>query len=133
MFKAVIKEIFIIILLIIAILLILGILFYEYNPNSKKVPTAVAEYNMPKELQEELRETIETSEKQNIIHTYRVEAEDLRVYENSEDYVKGKLNPFSNATTQNNNTNNNNTDGNSTGDNSTGGTGIHGNFLNTIK
>lgn len=133
MFKAVIKEIFIILLLIIAILLVLGILFYEYNPNSKKVPTAVAEYSMPKELQEELRETIETSEKQNIIHTYRVEADDLRVYENSEDYVKGKPNPFSKATTQNNNTNNNNTNGNSTGDNSTGGTGIHGNFLNTIK
>ena len=41
MMKSIIKEIFIIILLMIAIALILGILLYEYVPTNKKVPNKV--------------------------------------------------------------------------------------------
>ena len=56
MVKSVIKEILIIILLIVAILLILGIMFYEYTPNSKQVPTAVAEYTLSADIEKELNE-----------------------------------------------------------------------------
>lgn len=132
MVKSVIREIVIIILLIIAILLVLGILFYDYNPSTKEIPTAVAEYTLPKELEEELSETFKATETQNIVQTYRVDASDLKIYEKSEDYVKGKQNPFSKATTQNSNTTDSTTD-NNTESNSTGGTGIQGNFLNTVK
>lgn len=135
MVKSVIREIVIIILLIIAILLVLGILFYDYNPSTKEIPTAVAEYTLPKELEEELSETFKATETQNIVQTYRVDASDLKIYEKSEDYVKGKPNPFSKATTQNNtgDSNTNSTSGNNTESNSTGGTGIQGSFLNTVK
>lgn len=136
MIKSIIKEILIIILLIIAILLALGIVFYEYNPTSKTVPNKVAEYVLPKEMDEELQETIEASETQNIVKTYRVDSADLTGYEKSGEYKKGKINPFSKETIQgSNNTDNTNTDNNNTNStgNNTNGTGIQGNFLNTVK
>ena len=76
MVKSVIKEIFIIILLILAILLVLGVMFYDYRPSTKTIPTAVAEYRLSADIQEELDETIKASEVQNIIKTYYIEKMD---------------------------------------------------------
>ena len=98
--KSVIKEIFIIILLIIVIVLILGILFYEYNPTKKKIPTQVADYQLPQEMQEELEETLEETKTQNIVKTYRIDATDLKIYERTNDYNKGKANPFAPGRTE---------------------------------
>ena len=61
MLKSVIKEIFIILLLSIAILLILGILFYEYIPINKVVPEKEA-YTTPEEVKNEINEAITVSE-----------------------------------------------------------------------
>ena len=95
MVKSVIKEILIIILLIVAILLILGIMFYEYTPNSKQVPTAVAEYTLSADIEKELNETIKAQETQNIIETYRVDDDDLALDRRKKIYEEGKINPFS--------------------------------------
>ena len=57
MLKSVIKEIFIILLLSIAILLILGILFYDYIPINKVVPEKEA-YVTPENVRNEIDETI---------------------------------------------------------------------------
>ena len=42
--KSIIKEIFIILLLCIAIALIFGVVFYDYIPNNKVVPSTVEAY-----------------------------------------------------------------------------------------
>ncbi len=96
----VVKEIFIVILLLIVVGLVLGILFYEYNPSKKKIPTQVAEYQFPKEMQEELEETLEETKSQNIVKTYRIDASDLKLYERTNDYNKGKANPFAPGRTE---------------------------------
>lgn len=62
MLKSVIKEIFIILLLSIAILLILGILFYDYIPINRVVPQPEA-YSTPDEVKNEIDEEITESEK----------------------------------------------------------------------
>ena len=135
MIKTLIKEVFIIILLAISILLILSICFYEYRPSTYKIPVAVQEYSLPQEMQDELDETIKGSETQNIVQIYKVDGQDLKNYEKTNDYKAGKINPFSvmsktEETTDKNTTSNNTTGG---GSNQTTNTGSQGSFLNTIK
>ena len=100
MLKSVIKEIFIILLLSIAILLILGILFYDYIPINKVVPEKEA-YTTPEEVKNEIDEEIAESEKIEV--TYEVTDSDLNVYEQTGSYSEGKANPFALETTDNNN------------------------------
>ncbi len=106
MAKTVIKEIFIFILLLIAVALVLGILFYDYIPNNKVVPTALKPYQLTEEAQEELDETMNSSS-ENIVKTYYIDSSDLSVYASKKDYNKGKVNPFEDYTkeTQTNTTN----------------------------
>ena len=71
MVKSILKEVFIILLLSIAILLILGILFYEYIPINRVIPEAEA-YTTPENVLQELNENItESSEKVEV--TYEVQ------------------------------------------------------------
>ena len=91
MIKSVIKEIFIILLLSIAILLILGILFYEYIPINRIIPEREA-YVTPNEVKEEIDETITETEKVEV--TYEVTDSDLNIYQQSGSYIEGKANPF---------------------------------------
>lgn len=92
MVKSIIKEIFIIILLIIAILFVLAVLFYDYRPSTKNISSISSKYNLPAEMQEELEQTITTT--QNIVKTYKVDSDDLYNYQKSDDYEKGNINPF---------------------------------------
>ena len=91
MIKSVIKEIFIILLLSIAILLILGILFYDYIPMNKVIPQKEA-YTTPNDVQKELEEAITETEKVEV--TYEVTDSDLNIYKQSGSYTEGKANPF---------------------------------------
>ena len=91
MLKSALKEVFIILLLSIAILLILGILFYEYIPINKVVPEREA-YTTPNNVQEELNDTITEAEKVEV--TYEVTDADLNIYKQSGSYTEGKANPF---------------------------------------
>ena len=99
MLKSVFKEIFIILLLSIAILLILGILFYDYIPINKVIPEKEA-YVTPENVKNEIDETISESEKIEV--TYEVTDSDLNIYKQSGSYTEGKANPFSLGTTENN-------------------------------
>ena len=92
MVKSVLKEIFIILLLSIAILLILGILFYEYIPINRVIPEKEA-YVTPNEVQEEIAEEITESEKVEV--TYEVTDADLNIYKQTGSYTEGRANPFS--------------------------------------
>lgn len=105
MIKTVIKEAIIVILILIAITFILGILFYESIPNNKTVPVKIQSYNLPQDVEEELKESISGAE--NIVETLRVDDSDLDQYEATNDYNKGKADPFRDYTKQEENTGNN--------------------------
>jgi len=91
--KPVVKEISIILLVSIAVLLVFGILLYDYIPLNHVVPT-ISEYKVPEQVKEQLKE-IATEDTSDIILTYEISESDLGVYENTKSYDKGKVNPFS--------------------------------------
>ena len=120
MFKSVIKEIIIMLLLCIAIVLILGVIFYNYIPTNKAIPNKLTAYVTPENVKTEIEEKISESEKEEV--TYQIDATDLRLYKQTHGYTTGKVNPFSaiandtqnveNGENQNGNEeNNSNTDG----------------------
>lgn len=122
MIKAIIKETGIVILLLVALALILGIIFYEYIPNNKTVPVEIKEHALPEDIKAELKESV--VEGQNIVKTFYIDSSDLDLYESTNDYDKGKANPFADYTAKedantNNNTSNNNQNTNSNINNST--------------
>ena len=93
MAKKVIREIIIMLLLCLAIILILGVLLYEYVPSNKIIPDEVS-YTTPEAVQEELSKS-EDVENEEVILTYSVDSTDLDNYERINTYVPGKPNPFS--------------------------------------
>ena len=132
MIKSVLKEVFIILLLSIAILLILGILFYDYIPMNRVIPEREA-YSTPNEIKDEINETITEAEKVEV--TYEVTDSDLNIYKQSGRYVEGKANPFTleestpTETTDGNNGNGNNSD---TNDNNNEETNVDKNSTGTF-
>ncbi len=113
MVKSIIKEIFIMLLLCIAIILILGILFYDYIPANRVIPTKEA-YVTPNDVKEEINEQITEIEKTEI--SYEITDADLNIYKQSSSYKPGKKDPFSLTQTSENpgttNTDNNNDNNN---------------------
>lgn len=105
MVKSFIKELIIMLLLCLAIILILGILLYEYVPTSKTIPNIVA-YTTPEDVKEELLASDEIDESQ-IVMTYEVNSSDLNNYKKIQDYKPGKANPFSSYETTGSNTQSN--------------------------
>lgn len=93
MAKSIIKEIIIILLLCLAIIVVLGLLLYEYVPMSKVVPEPVS-YTTPEDVKQELVEVGEVDESE-VIMTYEVNSSDLNNYEKIKNYNPGKANPFS--------------------------------------
>lgn len=93
MFKSVFKEIIIMLLLLIIIVLGLVILLYDYNPNLKTIPQKLAQYKLPLDVENELSKSV-VSEPQDIVKTYKIEEEDLDLYEKTDEYDRGKINPF---------------------------------------
>ncbi len=112
MAKTIVKEIIISLLICLAIILVLGIVFYEYVPISKTIPNDV-NYSTPPEAKSELANNSGVNE-DDIIMTYEVDATDLSNYARINNYKPGKANPFSSFETQSTNGNANNS-GSSTG------------------
>ena len=130
MVKSVFKEIIIILLLIVIIILLLGILFYDYIPTSKTVPSKVQEYALEETVKQELDKQLNNLNSEEIVKTYKLDATDIEHYERTNEYDKGKINPFAEYSAGTNNTEANNTIDNSsknTTDNSS-----KDNFLNTV-
>ena len=76
MIKKILKEGIILILLLVAIVLILGVLFYDYIPTGKVVPV-VEQYQTSQDIKNEIQETVVT-ENQEIIVTYEIDNTDLK-------------------------------------------------------
>ena len=131
MLKSVFKEIIIVLLLLIILILLLGILFYDYMPNSKTVPAKVQEYALEETVKQELEENL-NNKSEEIVKTYQLDSVDIEHYERTNEYNKGKVNPFAeystgttDSTGDNTNTSSNqntNTNTNTNTDNGNGST-----------
>lgn len=93
MIKKIIKEICIALLLLCVILLGMGILFYDFMPLNVTIPSTPTAYEISEDVKNELELSMDT-QTQNIIKTYQIDASDLKLYEKTNDYNKGKANPF---------------------------------------
>ena len=113
MTKKFLKELIISLLLCLAIILLLGVLLYEYVPMTKTIPNPVS-YTTPDNVKQELAETQEVDENE-IILTYEVDSTDLNNYKRIQNYKPGKANPFSSyQTTENPSDGNSSSGGNTT-------------------
>lgn len=93
MAKSIIKEIFIILLVCVAIVLITAVIFYNYIPTNKIVPAKVTAYQTPENIQTEIIEdTIGNYTTQE--ERYTVEDTDLNKYKQTQSYNPGKPDPF---------------------------------------
>lgn len=90
--KSVIKEILIILLLCCAICLILGVIFYDYIPTNKVVPSTVEAYTTSNTIKEEISQEIVEYPKQSIV--FEITDSDLNLYKQDNRYDSGKANPF---------------------------------------
>lgn len=91
--KEIIREIFIILALCFLIILLLGVLLYDYVPSNKEIPAEIS-YKTPQEVKEELQ-TVGDVDEDKVILTYKIDEADLYNYQRVNDYKPGKTNPFS--------------------------------------
>lgn len=100
----IIKEIIIILLIILLSMLLFAVILYEYIPN--RIQTAeTATYSATDDVKNSLKDSV-ASDNSNIILTYEVTSTDLNNYQNKNEYVPGKQNPFSVYTNQTSTTTN---------------------------
>lgn len=105
MVKSVFKEIIIVLILMVILVLLLGILFYDYVPSSKTIPSKVQEYALEETVKQELDKELDNLNSEEIIKTYKLDAKDIEHYEKTNEYNKGKINPFAEYSEGANNTN----------------------------
>lgn len=129
--KAVLKEITIILLLCLAICLVLAVIFYNYIPVNKVIPSNVEAYQTSETIKNEVNEEIVEYPKQNIV--FEITDSDLTLYKQTKSYVPGKSNPFKDlgSGTSNSENNTNIENGNSDNSNTTGNVSNNGNTNST--
>ena len=99
MTKNTMKEIIIVVLLCLAIILIFGVILYDYVPAHKEIPAEIA-YSTPKDVADELK-SADGVDEDKVILTYKIDSTDLTNYQRVHDYKPGKTNPFSTYKTEN--------------------------------
>lgn len=138
MIKTILKEIIIMILLCVAILFILSVLFYDYNPINKIVPNKIA-YSVPENIKNELTEEEEIENKLVVENkVYTIQGSDLNLYKKTNTYNPSKENPFaktsSGAPTGTGSGNESGTGtGNTQGNNNSTQSGVSGNPSSGLK
>lgn len=113
MTKNIIKEIIIILLLTLAIILVLGVLLYEYVPANKIIPEKVS-YTTPEEVKTELETDVSESDEELYID-YHIDATQIRNYQKIQEYVPGRKNPFGEIGNEETNDGNQNSSTSNTG------------------
>jgi len=114
----IIKDIITSILILVCIVVVLCIIFYDRISISKVIPET-EDYILTQKMQEELKDT-NLDDTQEVVVNYYIDASDLKKYEQTKEYDKGKSNPFAEVDISNTNnsnessstTNNTNTSGN---------------------
>lgn len=112
MSKNIIKEIIIILLLTLAIILVLGVLLYEYVPANKIIPEKVS-YTTPEEAKTELATDVSESDEELYVD-YHIDSAQLNNYKKIQEYVPGRKNPFETLADENTSDSQNNTEQNGT-------------------
>lgn len=115
--KNILKEVIIILLLTLAIILILGVLLYEYVPVNKIIPEKIS-YTTPENIKTELQTDTNVDDTQVVI-TYQIDSTDLSNYKKIQEYVPGRKNPFESLNKKEENTTTDGTTSNSTTQSST--------------
>lgn len=92
--KSIIKEIFIILLLCIAIALIFGVVFYDYIPNNKVVPSTVEAYKTSNTIKDEINMELVGNFQIDDTMPYEITDSDLTIRKQDKSYEPGKANPF---------------------------------------
>lgn len=87
-----IKDLIISILIVTCIALAISLIFYNKISLSKVIPES-QEYLLTDEMQEDLNKS-NIDESTEVIKTYYIDAADLKKYESTKEYDKGKKNPF---------------------------------------
>ena len=96
MAKTILKEIFIIFLITLAVGLVLALIFYQYIPTNRIVPSKVTAYATPEEVAKEIEDASqEELEGENKVFT--ITDADLALYRSERSYNPGKVNPFAKA------------------------------------
>ena len=90
--KSIIKEIFIILLLCIAVCLVFGVVFYDYIPTNKVIPSTVEAYKTSNTIKDEINQEIVDYPKHYI--TREITDSDLTIKQKEKGYDSGKANPF---------------------------------------
>ena len=129
MAKSIIKELIIVLLLCLAIILVLGILLYEYVPVSKTIPNEVS-YTTPEEVKEELMAAGEVDESK-IVMTYEIDSATLNNYKRIQNYKPGKANPFADSSSQTSGSDTSDGSGTSTSNEGSSNTSENNNSENT--
>lgn len=117
--KSVIKEILIIILLCCAVCLILGVVFYDYIPTNKVIPSQVQAYQTSNTIKDEISQGVSNYEAGNYV--FEITDSDLSLYRQSDSYDPGKANPFASSALSENTTTNTVTEGTNTGNTTSNG------------
>ena len=111
--KSVIKEILIIVLLCCAVCLILGVVFYDYIPTNKVIPSQVQAYQTSNTIKDEISQGVSNYEAGNYV--FEITDSDLSLYRQSDSYDPGKANPFDSSALSENTTTNTVAEGTNTG------------------
>ena len=96
--KEIMKNIGIIVLAIIAIALLMIVLFYNKISVGRIIPR-VDSYELSDEVKKEIG-NVDLDENSEIITTYQLDASELKSYEKTKQYNKGKKDPFAQQSTQ---------------------------------
>ncbi len=119
------KELFIMALLLMIIVFMIGMIFYNYMPNNKTVPAPVS-YKADSQTTVVLQEISSSSAGtdtdssggvQSIIKSYSIGAKELSTAASKQSYTSGKTDPFAEYKETETNTADGNTTGNTTSNN----------------
>ena len=124
MSKNIIKEIIMILLLTLAIILVLGVLLYEYVPANKIIPEKVS-YTTPEEVKTEL-ETVVNEDEEELYVDYHIDSTQIKNYQKIQEYVPGRKNPFVSLESQETSTTTNDGKQNNSNTSNTGSTSNSG-------
>ena len=117
--KSVIKEILIIVLLCCAVCLLLGVVFYDYIPTNKVIPSQVQAYQTSNTIKDEISQGVSNYETENYV--FEITDSDLSLYRQSDSYDPGKANPFASSALSENTTTNTVAEGTNTGNTTSNG------------
>ncbi len=95
--KIIFKEIFIVLLATVAIGLVLAVIFYQYVPSNRMIPTKVTAYKASEEVQKEINDQAQEEQLQSETKVYEVTDSDLAMYKRTQSYNPGKADPFAPA------------------------------------